>query len=334
MLFKCLSTFFTLLVVSSGNMIRDTNTVQFSNFIKIYNKEYTDSELIYRMSVYSDNIRKIDDHNNAGHSWKMAVNQFADLTVEEFKSGHTCLEKRNQVFRKSTLNFNEIDFTPVEDLPASFDWTEKGAVTPVKDQGQCGSCWAFSSTGSAEGAYAIATGKLVSLSEQQLVDCSGSYGNQGCNGGIYFYSWDYAEKSALCSESDYSYTGVDGKCKKCTGVTTVDSYVEVTPNSETALQQAVSLGPVSIAIEADTSVFQFYSSGVMDSTSCGTNLDHAVLVTGWGDLNGKKYWNVKNSWGSSWGTKGYILLGRNSNNKSGVCGLAMEPGYPVISSKI
>ena len=327
MLFKIFSTILSLCFISAKS------SMHFSEFINKYDKTYSDTELVYRLEVFTDNLKKIEDHNSKGHSWTMDVNQFADLTADEFKTQHTCLDNRHILPQTKHVRFDN-SFINVSSLPKELDWVSKGVVTPVKDQGQCGSCWAFSSTGSVEGAYAIATGKLTSFSEQQLLDCSGSYGNLACQGGIYFYSWDYGKKTALCSESDYPYKGVGGTCKKCTGVTTVDSYVEVTPNSESALQQAVSLGPVSIAIEADTSVFQFYSSGVMDSTSCGTNLDHAVLVTGWGELNGKQYWNVKNSWGSSWGSKGYILLGRNSSNKSGVCGLAMEPGYPVISSKV
>jgi C1A family cysteine protease len=220
-----------------------------------------------------------------------------------------------------------LNLTPVEDLPDSFDWSEKGAVTPVKDQGQCGSCWAFSTTGSVEGAYFLSSGKLVSLSEQQLVDCSSSYGNEGCGGGLYSWAYNYINKSGICAEKDYSYKAVDGTCKSCKEITKVDSYVNVTPNDETALQQAVLINPVSVAIEADQSIFQFYSSGVMDSQSCGKSLDHAVLITAWGVLDGKAYWKVKNSWGNSWGSSGYILLGRNSD----ICGISTEPAYPVIT---
>ena len=313
-----------ILSVNAGSM-------QFSDFIRQHNKQYSDDELITRFSIFKDNVIKIEQHNSENHSWKMEVNKFADLTADEFRSQYISGLYRNNLFRYNTLRFEDL-YIDISDLPNEFDWVGKGVVTPVKDQGQCGSCWAFSTTGSIEGAYAIASGNLVSLSEQQLIDCSGSFGNQGCNGGIYFYSFDYAKKNSICSEKDYSYSGSDGVCKKCKGVTKVNSYVEVTPNSETSLQQAVLQGPVSIAVEADTNVFQFYSSGVMDSTSCGTNLDHAILITGWGETDGKQYWKVKNSWGANWGLDGYILLGRNSNNKSGVCGLAMEPGYPIISS--
>ena len=309
--------------------------IEFTDFVQTYGKNYSDNELEYRYNVFSDNYQKINDHNSAGHSWTMAINKFADLTADEFKSQHVCYNGRgnsNGLFGVNRLRFDEVS-EGLDALPEEFDWVAKGAVTGVKDQGQCGSCFSFSAVQAIEGSYFLSSGNLVSLSPQQPVDCSSSYGNQGCSGGLMDYVFEYAKDTSICSEKDYPYKGIDGTCKKCTGVTTVDSYVDVTPNSESALQQAVALQPVSVAIEADTSVFQFYSSGVMDSTSCGTSLDHGVIITGWGVSSGKEFWNVKNSWGSSWGSNGYIMIGRNAKSKSGICGIAMEPSYPVISKK-
>jgi len=331
MIFKILSSSLLLLCLATVNTVsasfKQTDILlKFTDFVQIYNKNYSDDELSYRFNVFIDNYKTINDHNSQGHSWTMAINKFADLTPNEFKSQHLCY---NPVHSKTFLGRTYFTNT-VSDLPTDIDWTSKGVVTPVKDQGQCGSCWAFSSTGSIEGAYALATGKLVSLSEQQLVDCSRSYGNEGCNGGLFVPSFQYTEKTPLCSQSDYEYKGVDGTCKDCTGVTTVDSYVEVTKNSESALQQALLLQPISVAIEADQFSFQFYSSGVMSGT-CGTNLDHGVLLVGYGTDNGKDFWKIKNSWGANWGENGYIRLSRNVKQVQGQCGIAMEPSYPIIS---
>jgi len=215
---------------------------------------------------------------------------------------------------------------------ASVDWREKNAVTPVKNQGNCGSCWAFSTTGSVEGAAAIASGQLISLSEQQLVDCSKAEHNNGCNGGLMDYGFLYIEHNGgLTTESDYAYTARDGTCngnKAAHHVVTVTDYHDVPQNNADQMEQAVSQGPVSIAIEADKSVFQLYKSGVFSDSGCGTNLDHGVLVVGYGTDNGQDYWIVKNSWGSTWGEQGYIRLLKEVSGP-GMCGMYEQPSYPV-----
>lgn len=301
-------------------------SIQFIQYIKEYNKQYNENELETRFNIFKNNLQKINQHNIEDHSWKMEINAFADLTSDEFKRLKT---PNDYTFTRS---FRSENIILDQELPSSWDWSEKGAVTPVKDQGQCGSCWSFSTTGSVEGAYFLATNNLVSFSEQQLVDCSSNYGNQGCNGGLMDDGFKFIKDKGICKEQDYKYTASDGRCKKCTIVTKIDSFVDVDSNEE-ALQQAVYKQPVSVAIEADQSSFQFYSSGVLTS-SCGTNLDHGVLLVGWGELNGTKYWKVKNSWGSGWGDDGYILLERGIQDSAGQCGITLMASYPVITKQI
>merc|ERR1711862_539147 len=195
-----------------------------------------------------------------------------------------------------------------EALADAVDWTTKGAVTPVKNQGQCGSCWSFSTTGALEGAYEIASGNLVSLSEQQFVDCDKV--DSGCSGGLMDNGFNFAKSNALCTEASYPYKAKGGTCaaSSCTvGLAkgAVTGYKDVSADSESAMISAVTQQPVSIAIEADKSVFQLYKSGVLQST-CGSQLDHGVLLVGYGTEDGKDYWKVKNSWGSSWGDAGYV----------------------------
>ena len=213
--------------------------------------------------------------------------------------------------------------------PAAVDWVTKGGVTAVKNQGRCGSCWAFSTTGSTEGAYFAATGKLVSLSEEDLVQCDTV--DAGCQGGLMDNGFTFIEKNGVAAEEAYPYisgTGIRGMCskdKESAKVVTVTGFTDVPHEDEVALLSAVAQQPVSIAIEADKSVFQMYKSGVLDNKGCGTKLDHGVLVVGYGTDNGKDYWKVKNSWGPTWGEAGYIRFIRGSNQ----CGIASQASYPT-----
>eukprot|EP00054_Salpingoeca_dolichothecata_P029135 m.226692 g.226692 ORF g.226692 m.226692 type:complete len:206 (-) comp26403_c1_seq11:20-637(-) len=203
-------------------------------------------------------------------------------------------------------------------------------VTPVKDQGNCGSCYAFSATGALEGLHARKTGKLVSFSEQNIVDCSGDQGNQGCNGGLPDNAFRYAQSAGgLDLESTYPYTSVQGKCvfQPREAVGAPSSFVDVASKSETELQQAVGVvGPVSVGIDASHRSFQFYKSGLYNEPACSeTDLDHAVLVVGYGDVEGQAAWLVKNSWGAAWGIGGYFWLPMGNN----ACGIATQASYPM-----
>ena len=301
----------------------------FEAFKANYNKQYASAEEeASRFQIFSENIDFINQHNseaaNGFHSHTVGVNQFADLTNAEYRELYLSPYPAELLGRERNYVWLEAPEA------GSVDWRQKGAVTPIKNQGQCGSCWSFSTTGSVEGAHAIATGNLVSLSEQQLMDCSTSYGNMGCNGGLMDNAFKYIiANGGIDTEQDYPYTAQDGTCdktKESKHVVSISSYNDVPQNNEQQLAAAVAKGPVSVAIEADQQSFQMYSSGVF-SGPCGTNLDHGVLVVGYTD----DYWIVKNSWGASWGDQGYIMMKRGVSS-SGICGIAMQPSYPVASS--
>jgi len=305
----------------------------FSSFVKKHHKKYTHDEFFPRYNIFKANFDKIRKHNMGNASFSMAVNEFADMTFREFHAKMTGYNRRERSYLRAKNSHGP--HLHVKAAPASVDWRQHNAVTPVKNQGQCGSCWSFSSTGSIEGAWAIAKGNLVSLSEQQLIDCSTAQGNQGCNGGLMDQAFQYViANKGICSEASYPYTtSGPNTCQTCTPVATISSYTDVTPSSEDALKAAVSLGPVSVAIEADQECFQFYSGGVLSDPSCGTQLDHGVLVVGYGTdaTSNQPYWIIKNSWGASWGEAGYIRIIRGSGSGSvGECGVATEPSYPVV----
>jgi len=242
-------------------------------------------------------------------------------------------------------NDGRAEFTHVAtdaSTPSSIDWTTQGAVTPVKDQGQCGSCWSFSTTGALEGAYQIKYSNLKSFSEQNFVDCdtrSNGGSDHGCNGGLMDNAFSWAKKNGgVCYEQDYPYvsgsTQKAGTCNQsqCTKDAKVapKSWTDVQKNSDSALMSALAKQPVSVAIEADQQAFQLYKSGVF-TAACGTSLDHGVLAVGYGTSSGLDYYKVKNSWGASWGMSGYILLQRGVSQKEGQCGiLSGPPSYPNL----
>jgi len=304
----------------------------FRHFIAQHNKHYHVDEFHVRFANFKANLDLVATHNKKSSSFKLAVNQFADMHQEEFRAKFLGYK---QIDNAHLRKMNTPAPNKTVAAPAAVNWVTNGAVTPVKNQGQCGSCWSFSATGAMEGAWFISKGSLVSLSEQQLVDCSSAQGNQGCNGGLMDQAFQYViSNNGLCTENDYPYTGADGTCQTtCKSAATISKFVDVTVNDENALQTANAQQPIAIAIEADQSVFQFYSSGVLDDASCGVNLDHGVLLAGYGNdsASGKDFWLVKNSWGTSWGAQGYIMIVRNVNGQwARQCGLTSAPSYPVV----
>jgi len=293
---------------------------EFSAWVGTHNKAYTADQFFYRFGVFRKALDTIRNHNSKGLSWTMGLNKFADLTSEEFSAFV------GQFPAPTPSNAVPFVHNPEFQAPDSVNWITAGAVTPVKDQGQCGSCWAFSTIGALEGWNFLSTKKLLSFSEQQLVDCSKDV-CYGCQGGWPYKATEYVQKSGVCLETAYPYTARDGVCKdsQCTPAIApgaLQAYVNVT--DETAMLEALVLGPVSVLVEADRTAFQYYRSGILNDASCGTQIDHAILATGYGTEAGVPYWNVKNSWGASWGDKGYIRLIRNKN-MCGISGGAVQP---------
>jgi C1A family cysteine protease len=299
----------------------------FTDWMVKFEKNYASEEFFMRYEIFKANMDFVEAHNAQNLSFTVELNKFADLTRGEFKALYLGFAPEIRLTKKVTLGALKSAPGSGAYPSGSLDWSQKGAVTGVKDQGQCGSCWAFSTTGSSEGAIQIAHGQLTSLSEQELVDCGAAYGNLGCNGGLMDRAFKYMEANGLCTEAAYPYKAVNGQCQKtgCTAsaYTHLAGYKDVT-TTENALGASVDLGPVSVAIEADQAGFQMYKGGVFSGT-CGQNLDHGVLTVGYGTDTGQDYWKVKNSWGTSWGEAGYIRMIRNKNE----CGISDEPSYPL-----
>lgn len=290
-----------------------------------------------RFNVFKENVKHVHKVNGMDKPYKLKLNKFADLTNHEFRTlfAGSKIRHHRMLHGKKTNESGTFMYQHIR-VPPSIDWRKKGAVTSVKDQGQCGSCWAFSTVVAVEGINQIKTKKLVSLSEQELIDCDTSQ-NQGCNGGLMDLAFEFIQKNGgLTTEDNYPYTATDGSCdkKKLNSPTkvTIDGHEDVPENDEDALLKAVANQPVSVAIDAGGQDFQFYSEGVFTG-ECGTELNHGVAAVGYGTtLDGTKYWIVKNSWGEEWGEKGYIRMQRGVSAKEGLCGIAMEASYPIKNS--
>ncbi|CAL8090166.1 unnamed protein product [Calicophoron daubneyi] len=302
-----------------------------------YNRTYESYEEKQRFGIFSQNYQEIHKHNVAYRlglvDYEMGVNEFSDKNMHELRSLRGLRLPQDYIRRGSTY------LTFMSAPPESIDWRDHGAVTSVKQQGACGSCWAFSSAGAIEGQHFRKTSSLVDLSEQQLVDCSSSFGNNGCNGGLMDNAFEYVKSAGgINSEDRYPYisghTGAPNpQCHYdwTQIISKVTGFVDIPYGNEYALQQAVGYhGPISVAINARLPGFVRYKSGIFSNVSCTgrpEDLDHGVLLVGYGTENGIPYWLIKNSWGSAWGENGYVRIRRNSGN---MCGIASLASYPLV----
>jgi len=298
----------------------------FAKWIQARQKTYSNSEFQTRYAIFKNNMDFVQAWNaDPTHTHTVALNDFADLSNEEYRKIYlgTHIDGTQRLANAGKLiNVS----TPLDDV---INWAVKGAVTPIKNQGQCGSCWAFSTTGSVEALNFIYTGNLNSLSEQNLMDCSTSYGNNGCNGGSMDLAFKYIiANNGIDLEEDYPYQAVQGSCRfqaQWTGAS-IKAYSDVQSGNEGALTSAANNQPVSVAIDASHQSFQLYQNGIYYEPACSTtSLDHGVLVIGYGSDNGD-YYIVKNSWGTGWGMSGYIWMSRNQGNN---CGIATAASVPL-----
>ncbi|CAH1963340.1 unnamed protein product [Acanthoscelides obtectus] len=315
-----------------------TDLDQWAQFKSKHGRVYTiTQEDRKRFSIFKDNLQKIEYHNakyeKGEVSYALKITKFADMTWDEFKdflrnSFGDLLEDNSEKSYESRLE--ERDEETIVDLPTAVDWNQKGAVTKVKDQGTCGSCWAFSAVGALEAQHLQTNGSLLDLSAQELVDCAdATYGNMGCAGGLMDNAFNFVKVKGILTEKEYPYKGISDYCRQKQEGFKIQSYVDVANQDEKVLAKAVAqVGPVSCAMDA--SYIQLYSHGIIDR-SCGCDnarysLNHGVLVVGYGEENGVQFWLVKNSWGTGWGEDGYFKLRKDDKN---TCGIATLSSYPV-----
>ncbi|CAK9873409.1 unnamed protein product [Sphagnum jensenii] len=304
------------------------SVVSFASFVTKYQKVYRSlGEIKHRFATFLENLELIEATNKKKLSYTLGINEFADLTFDEMRSMYLMNGEQNCSATKGNHVLTDVE------LPTVKDWRPEGIVSRVKNQAHCGSCWTFSTTGALEAAHAQATGKMVLLSEQQLVDCAGDFNNFGCGGGLPSQAFEYIRyNGGLDTEEAYPYDAKDGTCKFLDNKVGAKVYdvVNITEGAENELKHAVAtLRPVSVAFEVINS-FRLYKSGVFSDPDCRDSpqtVNHAVLAVGFGvDENGTPYWIIKNSWGADWGINGYFHMELGKN----MCGIATCAAYPVV----
>ncbi|ENN81994.1 hypothetical protein HUJ04_006403 [Dendroctonus ponderosae] len=312
---------FFMLTAKNGAFATET----FVTFQQKYGKVYqNDSELSVREEIFKENLAKIEEHNKQFQqnfvSYELGLNQFSDLTEAEFQALLTMSPLSDQLTKQMEKYNSEFD---IKTAPVSVNWAEKGVVTPVKNQGNCGSCWTFTTTGTIESRLALKTGSLVSLSEQQLLDCNRV--NAGCDGGVLPYALQYVESAGLTTEDEYPYKAWNGTCnsthKPVAAYT--KGYTLIYTRSESDLMKAVAEGPVAVALNAD--LLQYYSKGIFNPSACSSTVNHGGLVVGYEENATLPYWIIKNSWGATWGENGYFRMAKGYN----LCGITSQPIYPT-----
>ncbi|XP_058793221.1 cathepsin L-like [Phymastichus coffea] len=330
------------IAVAQAVSIYNSAAREWNTFKAEHGKSYTNEiEEKSRLKIFMEHKQKIAEHNAMFEqglvTYKLGLNKYSDMIHHEFVRTMNGFNKSRSGIPDSSKKMKAVRFaSPAHvQLPASVDWRKEGAVTNVKDQGFCGSCWSFSATGALEGQHFRKTGKLVSLSEQNLLDCSGSYGNYGCDGGIMQYAFNYIkDNKGIDTEKTYPYEASEEYCRydpRNSGAEDV-GFVDIRTGDEQQLMEAVAtIGPIAVAMDASHLSFQNYRSGIYYEPKCknkNDDLDHGVLIVGYGTTeNGINYWLVKNSWGDSWGENGYFKIPRNKNNH---CGIATDASYPLV----
>jgi len=329
MLVSLLLSLLALSVFASEDGRKASLQHQWENFKIAHTKNYaSQAEHDMRFEIFQANHKFITEFP-AHRGFSVAHNEYSDLSNVEFRARFNGLN----ITKKPAVVAHSPRLTLKSSVPTNWDWRTKGAVTGIKNQGQCGSCWSFSSTGSMEGAWFLKKGTLVSLSEQNLIDCSVAQGNEGCQGGLMDQAFQYViTNNGIDTEASYPYTATGpNNCQYnvANRAATLTSFTDVTSGSESGLLTAVYGTPTSVAIDASQQSFQFYSGGVYNEPACSsTQLDHGVLAVGFGMYEGTTaYWLVKNSWGTSWGLNGYIMMSRNLNNQ---CGIATAASFPIV----